>query len=67
MMAAWVNFAATGDPNGPGAPRWAPYDAIRDNYLTFGDDFAEGTKWRLGPLEFIERFYAARAHERTRP
>jgi len=61
MMAAWVHFAATGDPNGPGAPRWAPYDAIADNYLTFGDDFPEGAKWRLAPLEFIERFYAARA------
>jgi len=24
MMAAWVNFAATGDPNGAGAPHWAP-------------------------------------------
>jgi para-nitrobenzyl esterase len=60
MMAAWVNFAATGDPNGAGAPHWAPYDANRDNYLTFGADFAEGTLWRAGPLGFIERFYAGR-------
>jgi para-nitrobenzyl esterase len=61
MMAAWVHFAATGDPNGPGAPQWSAYDAIRDNYLTFGADFAEGTLWRTAPLDFIERFYAARA------
>jgi len=60
MMAAWVHFAATGDPNGPGVPRWTAYDAIRDNYLTFGADFAEGTLWRAGPLGFIERFYAGR-------
>lgn len=61
MMAAWVRFAATGDPNGPGVPPWAPYDAARDNYLTFGADFAEGARWRAEALEFIERFYAARA------
>ncbi len=61
MMSAWVNFAATGDPNGPGAPPWAPYDAARDNHLTFGTGFPEGTRWRAEALEFIERFYAARA------
>jgi para-nitrobenzyl esterase len=61
MMAAWVHFATGGDPNGPGAPHWAPYDAIRDNALVFGEDFPERTGWRIAPLEFIERFYAARA------
>jgi carboxylesterase type B len=60
MMAAWVNFAATGDPNGPGAPHWSPYDASRDNYVCFGGDFAESNGWRTEPLEFIDRFYAAR-------
>jgi len=59
VMAAWVNFAATGDPNGPGAPQWAHYDAARDNYLAFDANFAEGTRWRAEPLDFIERFYAA--------
>ena len=61
MLSAWVNFAATGDPNGPGAPRWAPYDVARDNYLTFDSTLAEATRWRTEPLDFIERFYATRA------
>jgi para-nitrobenzyl esterase len=57
MLAAWANFAATGDPNGPGAPPWKPYDPRRDNYLTFGGTFAEGAGWREAALDFIEGFY----------
>jgi para-nitrobenzyl esterase len=61
MMAAWVNFAATGDPNGPDAPPWTPYDAARDNALTFGAGFAEIEQWRAHSLTFIERYFAERA------
>jgi para-nitrobenzyl esterase len=61
IVAAITNFAKTGDPNGPGAPRWTPYDAARDNYLTFGADFAEGSRWRSEPADFLERFYRSLA------
>jgi len=61
MLAAWINFAATGDPNGPGVPHWAPYDLARDNALTFGAGFAERTGWRARFLAFFERYYAERA------
>ena len=35
MMAYWVNFARTGDPNGPGLPRWPAYRAAADESLDF--------------------------------
>jgi para-nitrobenzyl esterase len=61
MLAAFCNFAASGDPNGPGAPPWTPYDAERDNYLTFGEGFPEGERWRVAPAEFVARVYRSRA------
>jgi para-nitrobenzyl esterase len=61
MMAAWINFAATGDPNGPGAPAWAPYDPARDNALALRAGFAEVTGWRAHSLSFFERYFAERA------
>jgi para-nitrobenzyl esterase len=33
MQAYWVNFAATGDPNGAGLPMWTAYNADADNAL----------------------------------
>jgi para-nitrobenzyl esterase len=37
IMDYWARFAATGDPNGSGAPRWYPYDA-GDNILQLDDN-----------------------------
>lgn len=34
----WVNFAKTGDPNGPGLPRWPTAEANRDQVLDFRRD-----------------------------
>ena len=36
MMGYWARFAATGDPNGPGAAQWLPYDA-GENILQLDD------------------------------
>jgi len=33
MLRYWVNFAATGNPNGTGLAEWRQFDAVRDCYM----------------------------------
>lgn len=33
----WTNFAKTGDPNGPGLPRWPAYNGKADENIEFGN------------------------------
>ena len=41
MSSYWVNFAATGDPNGVGLPEWAPYNVESEPYLELGDSIEQ--------------------------
>ncbi len=34
----WVNFAKTGDPNGPGLPQWMPYQSSTDQLMNINAD-----------------------------
>jgi para-nitrobenzyl esterase len=38
MSQYWVNFATTGDPNGPGLPVWPKYDRESEPAIEFGAD-----------------------------
>jgi para-nitrobenzyl esterase len=40
----WTNFAKTGDPNGPGLPRWPAFDPTSRAYIAFTDDGAVAKK-----------------------
>jgi para-nitrobenzyl esterase len=35
MQGYWVNFAASGNPNGAGLPAWPPYEAADSPYIEF--------------------------------
>jgi para-nitrobenzyl esterase len=39
----WINFAATGDPNGPGLPRWNPYQPGSRSFMVLDDNIGERT------------------------
>ncbi len=43
IMGYWTRFAATGDPNGDGAPQWPRYDATSDQHLELGNDIRVGS------------------------
>ncbi|MCC7256934.1 MAG: carboxylesterase family protein [Gammaproteobacteria bacterium] len=59
MSAYWVNFARTGDPNGPGLPAWPRYDRQSDRLLEFGTTISAGAPERLEQLRFHGRRYEA--------
>ncbi len=57
MMAAWVRFAATGDPNGPGLARWPSAAGEHDPLLEFGDTPHPLSAYRSRQLDFIASFF----------
>lgn len=57
----WVNFAATGNPNGNGLPKWPAYNAAEDQALEFGDQIAVRANINKAGLDFFDGYYQALA------
>ncbi len=55
MMAYWVNFARTGDPNGKGLPVRPTYDAASDENIEFGDTIGVRKGLFAKECEFMEK------------
>ncbi len=59
MSSYWVNFIATGDPNGKGLPTWKPYSAKNDGQaMVFGDTVQFGPQIEEPRLAFFDKYYA---------
>ena len=59
MSSYWANFAATGNPNGKGLPKWPSYNAKSDASMVFGDDTAVQHDVNKTALDFFDRFFAS--------
>jgi len=59
MSSYWANFAAKGDPNGPGLPAWRAYSDSEAQVMRFGDTPEMAPLPHRRFLEFLAASYAA--------
>ena len=58
MSSYWVNFAATGDPNGPGLPVWPALQGKPDDrIMILGDQVGAGPGPNAAALDLYDRHY----------
>jgi len=55
VMAYWMSFAKTGDPNGPGLTEWPVYRAASDENVEFADVVRRESGLFRGEGDFIDR------------
>ncbi|HET8889202.1 MAG TPA: carboxylesterase family protein [Candidatus Angelobacter sp.] len=65
MTSYWVNFAATGNPNGGNLAKWPVYNAKDDQALEFGDQVAVRSEVNKAGLDFFDGYYQSLAEKRA--
>lgn len=60
MQAYWVNFARTGDPNGPGLPPWPAYTTAAPVEMHFDGASHPGPVSNLDKLQVMDGYFAWR-------
>jgi para-nitrobenzyl esterase len=56
MSEAWVAFAKTGSPNGPGLATWPAFSAGAESYMEFGDRILVKQSLRQKEVDFMSEF-----------
>ncbi len=59
MSSYWVNFAATGNPNGPGLPEWPAFDPARPMTMEFGEPVRATDLPHKDQMDFLDRMNQA--------
>jgi para-nitrobenzyl esterase len=57
MSSYWVNYAATGNPNGKGLPPWPAFDAKSPIVMQVGDSFGPIPVADAAKIDFWKRFF----------
>lgn len=57
MSSYWVNFAKSGDPNGPGLPRWPAFSNTDSKVLSLGDPVTVGGVANIDSLKVFDDVY----------
>ena len=57
MMGYWTRFAATGDPNGGGAPAWPLYAPAGDQNIVLDVPVSQGSGLKQAKCDFWDGIY----------